>query len=247
MARWLFPSSTFSPLIGLETPPIANLSFATFLGDKSLSSRDATNIITGASFIVQGAGPSYSSNYAVFSPGNCLTTGMQDIIVSGVYPHTLVFVAAPTPLNYFSTYLSFTSTNYTDTRIDSLVIGTAPNQIVNIRSQAGTIANGGSSTDCPFNTVDQNQWNIFAVVYVTGKNIKVYNLTSGVTSTSSTASATTNRPSGGQWNIGCLTSTYTNPSKIAFALGANTEMTQADLNTLAAALRYPLVRRGIVI
>jgi hypothetical protein len=243
MARWLFPQSHFSPLVGVELPPIANMSFATFLGDKSLNALDDTNLVNGGvPFTVQGTGPNYSPNYGTFFVGNCLTTGMQDIVVGGVYPHTIVFAAAPGASNFFSTHMSFTSTQYTDSRIDSLPV--APN--INLRTQAGAIFSGSASTDVSFSSTDINTWNLFAIVSVTTKTLKCYNLTTGALTIGGTIAAA-NRPSGGQWNIGCITSTYTNPAKMAFAMGANTEMSQADLNTLAAALRYPLTRRGIIV
>jgi hypothetical protein len=63
---------------------------------------------------------------------------------------------------------------------------------------------------------------------------------------SSVVTSPLNRPAVGNWNIGSLpTSTYTAGSRMAFALGALTEMSQSDLINLQRALQYPLSQRGI--
>ena len=239
MSRLLFPQSAFVPIVGLELPAIANLSFATFLGNGTINSKDATNIAPGGgAFTLIGQGPSYGLNYgSVQSPSNALQTPMIDTGDA----HTIVWVTHAVPSGKFAASMHF-ETATTVTNLNQLWQSGAPV----MRCGSGPLTTSAGTMDIPLVT-DTTKWNLLAFVTKGGKPLAGYNLTTGRTVASPTPVVLAARPVAGNWFIGGTSGSYTNPSDVAFALGANTEMSATDLNVLANALRYPLRDREIYV
>lgn len=235
MARLLFPQSTFAPIVGLELPAIQNLNFATFLGDGTINSKDGTNIAPGgAAFTNIGTGPTRSLNYVtVQAASQALQTSMPD---SGDQS-TIVWVARAPASGKFGLSMQFggaTSTYH-------LYVSGAPV----CRCGSGPLVTGAGNCDI---TMTPTGWNLLAWVIKSGKPTAGYNFTTGQTFFSPTNMVLAGRPAAGTWSIGAsVLGGYLDPTDVAFALGALTEMNATDLNTLVNALRYPLRDREIYV
>jgi hypothetical protein len=111
MSRWLFPNSTFTA-VAKEPPAIPNLRFAAFFGDRSINSKDNTNLVLGAPPLVQVGTPQLSRNYATTLDQGLggWSTSMVDDNTVNLFPCTLVVATVPPPNtagNQFPTVMQF--------------------------------------------------------------------------------------------------------------------------------------------
>lgn len=242
MPKIICASAAFTKKIAVEVPTIANLQFATFLGDGSLSPRDGQNLVAGGStFTNIGSGPVNQPSYATITPvTGSLSTGMGD-----GYPAWTVIMAAAPLVSAANTLLGFSNAG-------AVAFGTGTiagffNHVVNQGNV--TIFNVGATATLPAPPLFPT-WRLYAFVSIVGSPFTIYDLTSGTQASTSTNVATTgSRPSPGSFEIGATSpaSGFTNSANVAFALGAQTGLNLTQLNAIAAALRFPLAARGITV
>lgn len=241
MAEFQTTASSFLKSIGTVIAPISGLQFAAFFGDGTVNPRDNTNLVPGGStFANIGSGPDLSPTFGDFTNvTKCLDTGMAD-----AYPNpTTIIVAAAKPavgppagatLAQFSTNVAAGTCLFVASHVSTIV---------------GNIVSSGdvltvSSAPPAFPT-----FGLYAWVITPGAVSMLYDLTRAGTATG-TVTNTMVGPHSGTWQIGSYVSALggsSTPVQIAFALGAATGLNLTQLNAFAAALRFPLAARGIIV
>jgi len=222
--------------IGIEGPPIANTKFATFFGDGTLNTKDSTNLVAGSAggttFSNVGSGPVLAPAYGTFTPAtNGMSTGMGDNVNGWCF----LFVGAAPQVTFA-----------TVARLSGTIITWGTGQALNVIS--GVAMQGGGTIPSLAARPAFPTQRMYALVVPLGAQAKLYDLTSGDSSTSPTNVNATSRPTAGNWEIGPTTpsgGSFVNPCRVSFAFGAWSAPTLTDLNALAAALRPTLAARGI--
>jgi len=240
MSRILLPDETFPVRGGKEPPIIPGLKFAAFFGQ---SPGDNLNLVPGgAPFTNIGSGPAPSTNFATFTPGSgSLSTGMTD----NPTEFTMVFAAMGNPSFAYGTLARFEPGQSSIYMVWSAVASPPRYQVFSYSSGAQFQGSPIVSMPCP---VGQT-WTFYAATSKVGQPAVFHDFTSGTVVPTANPIAGTSRPIAGNWNIGCIVPVtgFDQPMRIAFALGANHAMTQADLQQLADAVRYRLSLRNIVL